>query len=249
MSKAKLTKALKLARLPFWRRIMLRYRVGAAIEHCDAITYCAPHTLIDVGANKGQFSAAVRGILPFARIYSFEPLKEPAGIFKAIFEHDTRTSLFETALGAHKSEMTFYVTSRNDSSSLLRPNEDQLRISHLDTARETSVPVAPLSDFLDLNALAGPVMLKIDVQGFELEVLRGISDLDKIDFIYVELSFVELYENQALFSEVCKFLMDKGFRVRGVFNQWFDRRLGPVQADCLFERLEHDDRDMGDQSS
>jgi hypothetical protein len=98
------------------------------------------------------------------------------------------------------------------------------------------VQVRPLEKVIDLEGLPHPVMLKIDVQGAELDVLRGISGFDYVDFIYVELSFVELYDGQALFEDVRSYLVERGFKLRGVFNQVYTEQYGPTQADCLFAR-------------
>ena len=89
-----------------------------------------------------------------------------------------------------------------------------------------------------LVAALGPVMLKIDVQGAELAVLRGIANLDRIDFVYVELSFVELYEGQPLYADVQRELTARGFALRGAFNQAFTDHFGPTQLDCLFARVD-----------
>jgi hypothetical protein len=67
-------------------------------------------------------------------------------------------------------------------------------------------------------------------------VLEGCSTLEYASFIYVELSFVELYEGQALFEEVAAYLFGRGFTVMGVFNQVSTARFGPTQADFLFKR-------------
>ncbi len=82
-----------------------------------------------------------------------------------------------------------------------------------------------------------PVLFKIDVQGGELAVLNGALPLfDRLDAIYCELSFVELYQNQPKASNVIAFLSHNGFTLRGVFNISFTKRFGPTQGDFLFAR-------------
>ena len=104
------------------------------------------------------------------------------------------------------------------------------------TRAQIEVQVTRLGDAIDLAGLPRPILLKIDVQGAELKVLEGIDNWDLLDFIYVELSFVELYDRQALFEDVRAFLVGRGFALRGVFNQAFTDAFGPTQADCLFVR-------------
>ena len=79
-------------------------------------------------------------------------------------------------------------------------------------------------------------LLKIDVQGFELDVLKGLAlKIKCFKYIYVELSHVELYREQALYNEVSNFLVDSGFICQEVVNKsYFNSKL--VQADYLYKR-------------
>lgn len=219
-----------------YRHTLLRHRVAATTEHLDAIRFCAPAALLDVGANKGQFSTAVRGLFPSARIDAFEPLPAAADTYARVFAGDDRTRLHRSAIGAKAGRAVFHVADREDSSSLLPVGEGQRAAFGVGEARQIEVEVAPLGDLVDVAALPHPIMLKIDVQGAELQVLEGIVALAAIDSVYVELSFVELYEGQALFEDVRAFLTAHGFSLRGVFNQAFTEAFGPTQADCLFTR-------------
>lgn len=233
---SKATKLAHIARRRHYLSTLVRHRVAATTEHLVAIGQCAPATLIDVGANKGQFSTAVRGLFPSATIHAFEPLPEAGDVFAAVFAHDDRVHLHRVAIGSSRATMPFYVTDRADSSSLLRPGAGQKAAFGVSTASEIAVKVVPLSDEIDLTRLPTPIMMKVDVQGAELEVLRGCSDLSAIDHIYVELSFVELYEGQALFDEVRAYLETSGFELGGVFNEVSTPHFGRTQADCLFTR-------------
>ena len=78
-------------------------------------------------------------------------------------------------------------------------------------------------------------MLKIDVQGGELNVLKGAENSIRfIDAIYCEVSFVSLYKGQSIVDEVVRYSSDHGFRMRGCFNQSVTKAFGPTQADILF---------------
>ena len=233
------SKAFKLARIArrrYYVTVLIKHHVAATTEHLAAIRRCAPATLIDVGANKGQFSTAVRGLFPNAVIHAFEPLPEAGDAFEAVFADDDRVHLHRVAIGSARATMPFYVTDRADSSSLLRPGAGQMEAFGVAAASEIAVEVVPLSDEIDLTALPTPIMMKVDVQGAELDVLRGCTDLSMIDHIYVELSFVELYEGQALFEDVRAYLEAHGFELSGVFHEVSTPRFGQTQADCLFTR-------------
>lgn len=236
-----LEKSAKLGRLlghNRFARTLLRHRVAATTEHLDAIRFCAPATLIDIGANKGQFATAVRGLFPNARIHAFEPFPDAADRFEAVFAGDRKARLHRVAIGDRTETRSFYVADREDSSSLLKPGSGQREAYGVGISKQIEVEVKPLGDAVDFEGLARPILLKIDVQGTELDVLKGIAALEAVDAIYVELSFVELYEGQALFEDVRAYLTARGFALRGVFNQSFTRAFGPTQADCLFVRAE-----------
>ncbi len=239
----KVRKGLALLRYPPLARVAFNHRVFAAIEHSSAIRICAANTLIDAGANKGQFSLAFRALRPEADIVAFEPLPEAADLFEQTLPPDGHTQLHRVALAADEGSATFYVADRSDSSSLLQLGSGQERAFGVRGAKTIQVAVKRLDTCIDFTALAHPVMLKVDVQGGELGVFQGCDHLGEVDFIYVELSFAELYEDQPLFHEVVDYLTGRGFRIAGIFNQVATDEFGPTQVDVLFKsaRSVHDD--------
>jgi len=85
--------------------------------------------------------------------------------------------------------------------------------------------------------LESPTLLKIDVQGTELEVLTGADGLlDVVDTILVECSFVELYAGQALASDVLSFLHKRSFRLANIVAPTLGHKGEVLQADIVFER-------------
>jgi FkbM family methyltransferase len=218
---------------PFFFNAAVRHRVAAATEHIDAIRNCASNTLIDAGANKGQFSLAFRKMRPDAQIVAFEPLPEAANVFEQVFDSDQSTRLIRVALASEAGTAQFHVADRPDSSSLLMPALGQALAFGVHRATTIDVSVKRLDECIDIGALQHPIMLKVDVQGGELALFEGCDSLEEIDFIYVELSFVELYEGQPLFQDVCDYLVGRGFSVVGVYNQVTTSEFGPTQVDVL----------------
>ena len=217
----------------FWRAIARG--VMPTVEHLEALSSLNARTIIDVGANKGQFSLVARYAFPAAHIYAFEPLESARRSYASVVAGPVK--MHALALGAEKGQATFFVTSRDDSSSLLAPGKGQQEAYGVDLSSTRIVDVARLEDVIGPEELVSPVLLKLDVQGGELDVLRGAAKLlDLIDAVYCEVSFVELYERQPTASDIITFLHAHGFSLRGVFNVSATRQFGSTQADLLFAK-------------
>jgi FkbM family methyltransferase len=218
----------------------LRRGVVPGVEHTIVIALVRPNTLIDIGANKGQFGAVVRHLYRQAAILAFEPLASERAKLQAAVPGDT--SVFPVAIGEERGTSTFYVTDRPDSSSLLAPVTGDGNAHGIELSETIEVQVAHVQDFVDLSKIAHPVLMKVDVQGSELSVFRSLGDdIAYIDYIYCEVSFVQLYVKQPLATEICAYLFGKSFALRGIYNVSSTGRLGPTQADFLFERISHDE--------
>jgi FkbM family methyltransferase len=193
-------------------------------------------TVVDIGANRGQFALAARVYAPNARIIAFEPLHEPANIFRAVFRNDAQVKLHQAALGNVKGERKFHVSASDDSSSLLPISKFQESLfPGTGMVRTEKVSISPLNKYLKACDIIAPAFLKIDVQGFELEVLRGCESLlSHFSYLYVECSFLELYVGQPLVGEIISWLQKRGWCLKGVHNTIYDRQGNSVQADFLF---------------
>jgi FkbM family methyltransferase len=233
----RIKKASRILRSPRLALAFFRHGVFAGVEHYSVLN---PEfkTIVDIGANKGQFALACRERVPHARIISFEPLKAPAKIFKALFAQDDKVYLNEVAIGPQTKRSAMHVSAHEDSSSLLPIGPNQIAL-YPGTQEKSiiEIDVAPLSSYLMPESIKSPAMLKIDVQGFEMEVLKGCeSTIEKFDFIYCECSFIELYSGQKLAYEVIEWLHQRQFNFVGIFNTSYDRSGQAIQADFLFKQ-------------
>lgn len=222
---------------PLWYRA-LRYGVAPSTEHNFFRNGHAFNTIVDIGANRGQFALLMRYCIPEANIISFEPLPTAAKVYKTIFSKDNAVVLNQVAIGPEMNETDMHVSAKDDSSSLLPISSIQGEIfpgtEEVGTVRIT---VAPLEAFISDSDIKGSALLKLDVQGFEMEALQGCESLlHRFSWIYCECSFVELYSGQRLASDVIKWINDKGFRICGVYNASYDHNGNAIQADFLFQR-------------
>ena len=136
------------------------------------------------------------------------------------------------------------VSRRPDSSSLLPVSP--LQVEHYpgtEKAGVESVSVGTLESHVAAGRIRAPAFLKLDVQGYELEALRGCESLLHLfEYVYAELSFVPLYEGQAMAHEVIEFMTARGFRIAGVYNVFHGRKGQSIQCDCLFTPGTHVER-------
>jgi FkbM family methyltransferase len=197
----------------------------------------APDMVLDVGANRGQFTLMVRLLYPTMPIRAYEPLHDAVVEFERIHGRKSGIELYELALGDRTGSARLHVSGQSDSSSLLPIGELQARFFPNTTeVGIENVKVTTLDSLPVHWQTARRALLKLDVQGFELNVLRGATAaLRHCAFVYAECSEVPLYTGQALRMEVEGFLQLQGFSVRGRFNPSF---VGGqlIQADYLFGR-------------
>jgi FkbM family methyltransferase len=219
-----------------YRQSFRRAGVAAAIEHEALLKTFDFTTVVDIGANRGQFALVARHCFPAARIIAFEPLTAAAERFRNALRGDSLVTLHQIAIGSTKEEAIMHVTAEDDSSSLLSITalQQSLSAGTREVATAT-VQVEMLSDRINDDDLKSPALLKIDVQGYELAVLHGCASLlPRFSHVYIECSFVELYAEQALAAEVIDHLSDHGFDLRGVYNVQYDPQGCALQADLLF---------------
>jgi len=143
-------------------------------------------------------------------MYLFEPQNE---IFSELVENVTKyknVQCFNFGLGAENKIVTFYKNTNNDSqsSSVLKPKEHLKYHPHVKFEKSKDIHIKTLDSLENISVN----FLNLDVQGYELEVLKGsINTLKKIDFILTEVNRKELYEKCVLINELDKFLDNQGF--------------------------------------
>ena len=198
-------------------------------------------TVLDVGANRGQFAGWARGRFPKADIHCFEPTPQAFADLKAWAAASSRIHAVQLALGDQPGELQMNLHTEHSTSSSLLPTSAHCETLYPFTAAQAkvAVQVRRLDDYID--SLAQPPepewLLKIDVQGFEMPVLRGAPQtLSRIRACIIEVSLDELYLGQSSFSEVVALMAASGLQYAGNFQQMYDADGHVISLDAMFVR-------------
>ncbi len=199
----------------------------------------SPKTVLDVGANVGQFAVAAAKLFPHAKILSFEPLPECVDQLKKNVEVLNNISVYPIAVGDSEGEVQFHVNSHSHSSSILPlTSSHRQAFPEAQESNEIRVNVSTLDKILSGVDIKRPCLLKLDVQGYEVHALRGGEEtLKHVDYVIMETSFKTLYEGELLFVDVVKIMESYGFRFLRPVGWLSDPKTGEVlQMDALFIR-------------
>jgi len=198
-------------------------------------------TVLDVGANSGQFGRELRELGYRGRIVSFEPLSAAFAALERAARGSPPWEVHRCALGEQPGRASIHVAANSYSSSLLA-----MLPAHLQAAPDSryvgreDIEVRTLDAVLPgLGVSAGAVYLKVDTQGFEERVLAGAArSLERIALVQLEMSLVPLYEGAASFERLLGAMTARGYRLIGVDPGFTDAVSARVlQVDATFERL------------
>lgn len=167
--------------------------------------------VLDVGANKGQYAKELRSIGYNGLIVSFEPLRKEFKILKDLFRGDDQWIGFNIALGSVTETKVITIPKLSVMSSLLDPIvEDTI-------FQKENVEVVRLDELVgSIHKIkeSSRIFLKMDTQGFDLEVFRGSSGcLNRIHGIQSELSIFPLYKDMPHYTDSLSFYESNGFEL------------------------------------
>lgn len=196
--------------------------------------------VLDIGANTGQFGTLLRQSRFTGRIHSVEPLQSAYGELAAAAAADPHWDVQRAAVSAEPGTLTMNVSGNSVSSSVL-PMLDRHAAAapSAQYVTQEEVPATTVDEIVAATGLAPErTMLKIDVQGYERQVLDGAGKtLPAFRGVRTEMSLVPLYEGQALMPEIVDLLGRHGFELWFVepgFTEPGTRRL--LQLDGIFFR-------------
>jgi FkbM family methyltransferase len=196
-------------------------------------------TVLDVGANIGQFATTLRQAGYNGFIVSFEPQSDAhERLTKAAADDGCWTIAPRAAVGASAGEVTMNISDNSVSSSALPILEQHTGSAPSSRyVRKETAPVITLDQCPDVPD-TGNIFLKIDTQGFERHVLDGAPKLlERAKGVQFEMSLAALYDGQADYVNLIELMHRLGFETWAINPGFADRKSGRVlQADATFFR-------------
>lgn len=223
--------------------MLIRKYNAATSEECRRIKLLQHYNIdlvFDIGANKGQYALGIMDAGYTKRIVSFEPL---SAVHQVLQEkgnkYENWTIAPRCAVGSQREEIEINISANSVSSTLLTMLD-----THLDGAPESKIIGKEKVTVLPLDEAGKPfikneknIFLKIDVQGFEQEVLKGAEQMiATAKGVEMEISLVSLYEGQTwLLPQVLEYMKQKGFILRSIMPAFTDHKTGNVlQCNGIF---------------
>lgn len=222
---------------------VIRYNKGTSglLRRKAILEKYAIDLIVDVGANTGIFGREVRRSGYDGRIVSFEPLTNAFKTLTKNIKNDNKWRVYNYALGAENGIQQINISANSHSSSIL-----EILDAHTVAERTASyigkeeIRICTLdSIFAEVKGAAKEIFLKIDTQGFELNVLNGaIESLKNISTIQLELSLHPLYVGQPLYNDLMSFLSSYDYTLIDVEPGFADPKNGVLlQFDGIFRKM------------
>lgn len=197
-------------------------------------------TVIDVGANAGQFSLRLRAAGFSGRIEAFEPIPAMARELAERFAADRLFTTHHCGLAEQDGAMELNVLAGSDFSSFLKTNENSEQYFPERTGLKEiiKVPVKRLDGIEGIAQQESRLLLKLDTQGFDLQVFSGATALlPRIKAVLIECSVIPLYQGTPGFIESLTVFQAAGFLPSGFFPVSRDKTtLAIIEFDCMLVR-------------
>jgi FkbM family methyltransferase len=193
-------------------------------------------TLLDIGANKGQYATLLRRHGFSGHIHSYEPVSGPFAVLSGAAARDYRWDVHQVAVSDVPGELVMHVAQNTSHSSAL-----PVRSGYVAVTKASHVVAEETVRATTLDELAADVAknfaIKIDVQGLEARVLDGgAAALARAEVLEMELNLINSYEGETLAPGLLERVFDMGFRLALVDNIGVDAEGGAIAFNGLFVR-------------
>lgn len=196
------------------------------------------HFVLDGGANVGQFSRAIAQEYPGVRILAVEPIADTARLLRSNLRDVPQLNIAQVALGSARGTASMYRHTYSEMTSMLDLSKEAKAGKGASTTI-ADVEVVTLDALLRDEDIPSPALLKLDLEGFSLEALKGATEcIRRFDHVLVEVEYLPLYEHEPTLEEHVSFLSQHGFRLKTMLYTHYTREGIPSQADALFSRTD-----------
>jgi FkbM family methyltransferase len=193
-----------------------------------------PLSILDVGANQAEWSRMAKSIFPKANCFLIEPQVEMKLFLEKFCEDFPGSAWFLAGAGAAPSHLTQTIWDDLAGSSFLPGESEELKR----LGKQRIVQIITIDSLLDNKEITMPQLVKLDVQGFELEVLRGGQKLfGHTEVFILEISLFKFIEKMPIFHEVISFMSERGYLAYdfpGFLRRPYDGAL--AQVDICFAK-------------
>jgi len=192
-----------------------------------------PSCIFDVGGSNGTWSRKIMPLFPQANFHIFEPLAEIASSYlepiKHLIDTNENATLHKVAVGKESGTRTFNHREDNPSAST------SIKVGNKSLYRQVRLPMVTLDSIIGAHSPI-PDFIKIDIQGGELDVLKGCrSNLCKVQLLLLETWLSRGYgQNTPLLGELMNFLVPFGFHVFEVGDSWRNKNGSLISQDFYF---------------
>ncbi len=218
----------------FQNELFLQYidDTPQVLERMKARGY-SPDTVIDVGAYNGGWTTVASKIFDQAKFIMLDAQKGMEKNLSLVAATNQNISYHITLLGAQPEQNKQFYVSGTGSSVLFENTDHPRSITHVD--------MNTLDGILSEHNISSPVLLKIDVQGYELEVLKGAANtLENVDVILLEASLLPFNEGSPLFVDIINHMEQLGFSLYELSGLKRTQKEGTLfQLDATFCRHDH----------
>lgn len=190
----------------------------------------------DIGAAQGITAKCFAKLKQVSSVHAFEPIPSSYNLLVAGSRQFTKIDCHQIAIGNVSGEQTLYLNNWVNSSSLLSTSDlFRQEVAGVNTTNKIQIPVVKLDEYVQKKSLPIPHLIKIDVQGYEKEVIAGgVDTISKAKYCFMEMSFQSLYDGSPLFGDLYQIMVDLGFRLVGVSSPMIGKSGIPLQVDGLF---------------
>ena len=194
--------------------------------------------VVDGGAYHGEIAKRLQQVFPTARVYAFEPATSAFATLKQEVNENPYIKPIKLALSSHGGKSVLYLNAQDSTNALSLVSDEGERYQSWQTQNlaKEEIELCTLDVWLRENDAKRIDVIKLDLQGHELEALRGAKGVlqSTVKLIYIEVEFVRIYQENCLLHEIVGFLEEIGFTLYQLYNLTSGEDGQIVCGDALF---------------